>query len=164
MIQGLLSRIAFFMMLLAAIVCFADGKNLALSGPDIAAVSAVNEAYVQGWLNDRPDDIMKLFADDAVLIPQGSAPVRGTEAIKKFFWPEGSPTKIAQFTTTINEIGGSGDFAFVRGTYSFTVQFQMKGMMTPRPNEGNYLMLLHRQLKGGWLITHRMWAQSQAKT
>lgn len=149
--------------ILFVVSAYCSGSNTGeLPADDVVAIKALNEAYVEGWRKNDPEQVMKVFAADAVLIPQGGSAVKGLDAIRKFYWPEGgAATKIAQFTITTEEAGGSQDFAYVRGTYSFSIQFMMKGVMTPRPNEGNYLMLFRRMDDGHWLVTHRMWAQLQ---
>lgn len=152
----------FVLLLASGLGLSATGGSDRLPADDLAAVRAVNNAYVDAWLSNDPEQVMKVFAPDAIIVPQGETPVQGLESIRKFFWPEEAPkTKIVQFTITTDELGGSNDVAYVRGTYSFSFQFLRKGVMTPRPNEGNYLMLFRRQPDGRWLVSHRMWAQKQ---
>lgn len=140
--------------------CYSQSSGKAeLSDADAAAVREVNQQYVDGWLKNDPELVLKVFAPDAVLIPQGSPPVKGLDAIRDFYWPKDAPhAQIVDFKITTDEVGGSADFAYARGAYSFSFQFLLKGMMIPKPNEGNYLMLFRRQPNGRWLVTHRMWA------
>src|SRR5215213_5863746 len=129
-----------------------------LSAADVAKVRAVSEAYAAAWLRNDPEAVLKLFSDDAVLIPQGRRPVEGIEAIKNFWWPAGGPrTTIKSFNITTDEVGGAGDVAFVRGTYQFSFSYEDKGQTIELTNTGNYMMIMRRQPDGSWRISHRMW-------
>lgn len=93
---------------------------------------AVNNAYRTAWLAGDSAAVLRLFAADAVLLPHhGDPPVVGLDAIRRFWWPAGSPP------TTITALEISTEGASVNG--------------------GTYLMVLRRGSPGGWVITHRMW-------
>jgi uncharacterized protein (TIGR02246 family) len=120
-----------------------------------AAIVARVECYGAAWRANDPARVLANFTDDAVLMPHhGVEPVAGTDAIRRFWWPEGSPpTTVTRFDRTIDEIVGAGDFAFVRG--HFTLEFRTSGDQV-RATAGTYVMLL-RRTRGRWLITHHMW-------
>src|SRR5829696_2202963 len=122
-----------------------------LAAADVAKIRAVNEAYAAGWLRNDPRAVLNLFADDAVLIPQGNRPVEGVEAIKQFWWPAGGPrTTIKSFTITTDEIGGEAKIGYVRGTFQFSFSYEDKGQTSQLTNAGNYMMIMRRQADGSW--------------
>jgi len=51
-----------------------------LAPRDEAKIRAVNERYAAGWRANDADAVRATFWPDAVLIPQGSEPIRGMDA------------------------------------------------------------------------------------
>lgn len=130
-----------------------------LAPRDEARIRAVNESYAAGWRANDPDAVRATFWPDAVLIPQGSEPIRGMDAINRFWWPAGGPaTTVTAFTVTTDEVGGSGATAFARGSFRLDFSYLDGGKKVERTNRGNYLMIFTRKKAGEWRISHRMWA------
>ena len=130
-----------------------------LAAKDEARIRAVNEAYAAGWRANDADSVRATFWPDAVLIPQGSEPIRGMDAINRFWWPaDGPATTVTAFTVTTDEVGGSGATAFARGSFRLDFSYEDKGKKVERTNRGNYLNLFSRDSRGTWRISHRMWA------
>lgn len=130
-----------------------------LAAKDEAKIRAVNEAYAAGWRANDADSVRATFWPDAVLIPQGSEPIRGMDAINRFWWPaDGPATTVNAFTVTTDEVGGSGAMAFARGSFRLDFSYVDAGKKIERTNRGNYLNLFLRDSKGTWRISHRMWA------
>ena len=144
-------------MLAAAVASAAPVGQLAPR--DESRIRTVNEAYAAGWRANDPDEVRATFWPDAVLIPQGSAPIRGMDAINRFWWPaDGPATTVTAFTVTADEVGGSGAIAFARGSFRLDFSYEENGKKVERTNRGNYLNLFSRDSKGTWRISHRMWA------
>jgi ketosteroid isomerase-like protein len=122
-------------------------------------VRAANAAYVSGWLKNDQAAVLATLWPDAVLIPQGRAQIRGLDAIKAFWWPAAGPrTTIHNFAFTTDEVGGSRDVAYARGTYRF--EYSLDGSAGTLLNVGNYLMIFRRSGSGEWRISHRMWGDA----
>lgn len=133
--------------------------NGRLSPADEARIRAVNEAYAAAWRRNDPAAVRATLSPDAVLIPQGNAPVRGLDAINRFWWPPSGPrTTVTGFTITTDEVGGGGTIGFVRGSFVLDFSWEEKGKTVSRRNRGNYFMLLARDDEGQWRISHRMWS------
>ena len=129
-----------------------------LADADLAAIKRVDQAYVDGWrANDRAK-VLAVFAKDAVIVPDGRAAIAGHEAMSAFWWPNAGRTTVTSFENKIAEVGGNGDFAFTRGTYAFTFDWENAGKVEKLANRGNYVMLFRRDKDGVWKITHRMWS------
>ena len=122
-----------------------------LSSADLAAVRAVDFKYAGAWRSNDRAAVLSLFAPDAVIMPEARPPIAGLQQIADFWWPSGGrgTTSITSFDDEITEAGGSGDFAFTRGTYHLT--FSIDGA-----SSGSYMMLFHKS-GSAWKITHRMW-------
>ena len=133
-------------------------KDCALPAAEAAKAREVSNAYGQAWLKNDPKAILDTLTSDAVLMPPGIAPISGMEEIKKFWWPVGGPaTTITGFQTQIDEVGGCGDTAFVRGRSQFTFTSEENGKTTTHTSSNKYLMILKRQADGRWRIFRRMW-------
>jgi uncharacterized protein (TIGR02246 family) len=129
-----------------------------LSQSDTAAIRRVDAAYVNAWLSNDKAAVLRLFARDAVIVPQNREPIAGHQDMSAFWWPEDGKTTVTSFKNDILETGGSGDLAFSRGTYAFTFDYEINGETRKFSNRGNYLMLFRREKGGEWRITHRMWS------
>jgi uncharacterized protein (TIGR02246 family) len=142
--------------LAAAVVSAAPVERLAPR--DESRIRAVNEAYAAGWRANDPDAVRATFWPDAVLIPQGGAPIRGMDAINRFWWPAGGPaTTVTAFTVTTDEVRGSGAMAFTRGGFRLDFSYEENGKKVERTNRGNYMNVFSRDSRGTWRISHRMW-------
>lgn len=117
-----------------------------LSEEDHAAIRQAHIAYRDAWRANDPD---------AVLMPHHGAPVvAGAEAIRGFWFPPDSPpANVTVFDTTIDEVGGSGDVGYLRGTFSLSFEYGGQTFS----NAGNFMEVARRQEDGGWLISHRIW-------
>lgn len=135
-----------------------DGGEL-LTADDRKAIEAVLDEYVAVWLAGDADRVMRTLTPDAVLIPHhGLAPVSGEKAIRAWWWPPDAPvTTIDRFEMTHVEIGGSGSFAFARGTQALEWTTGDKRSS----NRGNHLTLLRKGPDGRWRITHQMWGDPE---
>lgn len=140
-------------------VSFAGAPDGRLLSADEAKIRTVNEAYAAAWRKNDPAAVRATLWPNAVLIPQGSAPVEGLDAINRFWWPPSGPrTTVTGFTITTAEVGGTGAIGFVRGSFQLDFSYFDEGKTVARRNRGNYLMLFMRTGTGEWRISHRMWS------
>ena len=155
-----LIRFGFTAVLLVDLICPRHSRAAGLSPEDEARIRAVSKAYCDGWLSkDAEERVLRLFAKDAVLLPHhGLEPVTGEEAMRRFWFPKGGPvTTVTKLTQSIDEIGGSGDVAYMRGHHSVSWT-SGSGPGAPATSlSGTFLMILRRQPDGSWRITHHMW-------
>ncbi len=129
-------------------------------GDDAAAVRAVDEAYVSGWRGNDRTAVMATLSDDAVLLPQDMAPIRGSAEIEDYWWPAGRPTTIVtEYENSVHELDVSGDMAYVRGTADLTFEWETGSGVQQQSSRSAYLMVLRRDSDGSWKITHRMWGR-----
>lgn len=146
-------------LLAGACVPFPDAPS-GLSPGDARSIRAVDEAYVRGWEANDSAAVMATVAADGVLLPDRMAPIRGDSAIRAYWWPDdGSETRITSYETRIDEVGGSGAIAYLRGTGSLAFDWRAGGDAEWQSfsSRSVWLALLRREEDGAWRMTHRMW-------
>jgi uncharacterized protein (TIGR02246 family) len=127
---------------------------------DWQAVQAVADAYVEAWLANDSSSVLAALSEDAVLLPQGQAPVRGKEAIAEFWWPAGGPpTTITRYVSTVEQMDVSGTLASIWGTAELGFAWEADGELQEATNRSAYLMVLRPDASGAWRISHRMWGR-----
>jgi len=126
---------------------------------DEAKIRSVLHDYEKAWLAGDEEAVMKLFTEDAVLLPHhGVEPRVGKSAARAFWFPKGGPpTTVTELTHRIDEIGGSGDLAYLRGHSKVAWTTGTGADAKKSGNAGTVLVLLRRQPDGGWRISHQMW-------
>jgi uncharacterized protein (TIGR02246 family) len=130
----------------------------ALTVTDSTELRALDQAYVEAWLADDTAAVLATLTPDAVLMPAGGRPLATPEAIREFWWPkDGSHTRVTQYTTTIDEIGGTHDLAYMRGTGRLIFVYEKDTLRLEQRNRDMTLTLLARTADGRWRIRRRMW-------
>ena len=132
---------------LAASLAACAGGAASLSDADIAAIEEGSEAFVAATNANDWGGVAALYTEDAVMMPPNGPAVEGQAAIEAFF---AAYPPFSGFTLNPVEIDGRGDLAFVRGTYSMTLEIEG---MEPTPDTGKYIEIRRRQTDGSWLIT-----------
>lgn len=132
-----------------------DPHEYLLSANNLAAIQQAHFAYRDGWRANDSAAVMASLTPDAVLIPHHGHPeVAGAGAIQEFWWPPDSPpATVTAFDTSVDEIGGSGDVGYLRGTFSLSFDFDGQTYTSA----GNFLEITRKQEDGDWLISHRIW-------
>lgn len=130
-----------------------------VSRDDEAKIRGVIRDYERAWLANDEEGVMRLFTDDAVLLPHhGVEPRVGKKAARAFWFPKGGPpTTVTELTHTIDEIGGSGDLAYLRGHSRVAWTTGTGADAKKSGNAGTLLVLLRRQPDGSWRISRQMW-------
>jgi uncharacterized protein (TIGR02246 family) len=142
-----------------AVALVASAGQSALAPRDAEAIRGLMEHFRTAWLANDADGVRGSFTEDAVLMPHhGLEPVVGMKAINEFWFPETTAkTTITKFAQTIDETGGEGSTAFVRGHSEVAWTVEDKGSTEKWRTHGGYVALFKKQANGKWLITHLMW-------
>jgi hypothetical protein len=91
-------------------------------------------------------------------MPAGVRPLATSEAIREFWWPrDGSRTRVTQYTTTIDEIAGTPDLAYMRGTGRLSFVYERDTLRLEQTNQNMTLTVLVRVADDRWRIHRRMW-------
>jgi len=136
--------------LAAAAAVFAASPAFA----DPAGIDAVRAAWEAAFTaGDGKAAAEAIFAEDAVLMPNGSPIVRGRDGIAAFWqgvWDAGITG--LQLETIAVDI--QGDTAIVTGTWSIEVPKEGGGTMRVG---GKDLVIYEKQADGTWLTTYDIW-------
>jgi len=124
----------------------------ALSDEDVAAIKASTDEYIQAWSSADWVTLTALYTEDAIVMPPNESMVQGRDEIQAL--NEAFPVPL-EANLTIVEIDGRGDLAYVRGTYSYTVQ--PEGAPEPIRDTGKYLEIRRKQEDGSWPIAIDIW-------
>ena len=140
--------------------CGRPAATLELTDADRRAIRANDSLYVSAWQRDDTAGVLSTLEPNPVLMPGGLRPLRGVDQARAFWWPaDGSHTKIEYFQRTIDEIGGAGTVAFVRGTDSLRFLYTPKdGKPQESGMRSETLAVVRRQADGSWKIARMAWA------
>ncbi len=119
-----------------------------LSDADKAAIRAVNDSFAVYFQSNRDSAIAALYTEHAVVLPAHREIVEGRPAILALF--QRSPA-LPRFSLTASDIDGSGDLAYVRGTYSFTMP--TANGQSAVYDHGKFIEIRRRQADGKWLLS-----------
>ncbi len=128
---------------------------LADENGDTEDLRALDQAYATRWIAGDADGVMKLFTDDATLVPHhGDPPIKGREAIRNFWFnPDYAPTVIVEWRRDPGEIILLGDTGVVRGRAQLVWEYD--GTRTTIP-DANYVLIAVR-LDDVWRIRLLTW-------
>jgi len=130
-----------------------------LSDDDRRAIRANDSTYVSAWMRDDTSGVLSTLTADAVLVPGGMQPVRGLAGARAFWFPQdGSHTKLSTFNRSIDEIDGTGDVAYIRGSDSLRFTYSKDGATQDQSLRSITLAIVRRQRDGSWRISRMMWA------
>ena len=119
-----------------------------------AAVRAVPAAIIAADNARDIERVMNAYTVDAVLLPLGTAPVVGRDAIRSRYeelFLSFNPAILAR----IDEVCVSGRVAFVRGRNGGRLIGRGRG--PDRALDDEYLLILRKETAGDWRISHLMW-------
>src|SRR5262249_20915537 len=94
------------------------------------------------------DELVGLYAEDAVFMPPHQPAVQGRAALRA--WMEAFPP-LSLFEVQVDEIDGRADLAYARGRY--WMKFQPEGASEPVGDFGKYVEIRKKQPDGSWLLT-----------
>ncbi len=130
---------------IGVLICAAALTGTAMAG-DVAALST---AWAVGWSGKKLDDLMALYAPDAVFLPTSRSRWTGSAEIRKNF--AGLLTQVsADLHLHSLKTGASGDLAYDSGSYEETITPEKSD--TIKHLSGDYLFLFQRQKNGEWKI------------
>jgi len=156
-----LAKLAF----LAVIILFVAGctplnslSGSNLTEQDMAAVLAVEEAYVEAWRANDADAVMATLAPSAIIIPGGMEPISGLGNIRAFWFPDdGSTTTITRFSSTTEITGGSGTLAYAIGEGELEFTYEIDGDASDFVSRSVHMTIYELLPNGDWKIARRIW-------
>jgi ketosteroid isomerase-like protein len=129
-----------------------------LSGPAVSRTEATVRKLTQDWAlacnTKQLDDLVDLYAPDALVLRSNFAPVRGVAAVREFFFAaldaglgdvEMEPMRVEIF----------GDIAYEAGRCKMLVPFAVGKR---REERGKYLVVFAKQKGGDWKAVADCWS------
>lgn len=134
---------------LSATGCYPAGP---LADEDLAAITALGQAYREAVLGGDAAAIAALYTEDATEMPPHMVARQGRAAIQEAY--QGMPP-MTEFTIRSAQIEGFGDLAYDMGTWTATME--MEGMEEPYQDAGKYVAVCEKQADGSWLMKVVIW-------
>ena len=140
---------------LASTPCQLPAQEAAgLSEEDVAAIhelfqrydDAINAGDAESWMTLLTDDVLWMVPNQATLVSKEAVRTR----VQPFF-----DQLDMEHTNTLEEIEGAGEWAFVRGTYTFRVTPKAGGETSEEI--GKIIYILGRQSDGSWKVARAIW-------
>lgn len=133
---------------------------------DTSDAEAFVEEYLKTFNAADPVAMAGLYAEDGMILPPSGFPIRGREAIQRF-WSGNNRTSLSFRTLQKNVCGDSGFFV---GTYSARESrsgrfypaspFTLLGSRPSRiPMSGNFALCLRRGDDGKWKVASDLWTE-----
>ena len=125
---------------------------------DKTEIQDATRAWAVAYNAGDADGVMKLYAEDAVVMPPGHEPLFGRAAIREYIAGDSTAARAAGVTLTIehgDSVGISGDIAWHTGLYS------VSDVSGARIDGGSY-MEAAQKMDGKWLIIRDIWNSDKA--
>ena len=124
-----------------------------LTEEDIATIRSLGAALDEAALASDWGALAALLTEDAVFMPPNGPAVEGRGAIQE--WIESSGIVMTAHTFEFTDVGGQGDVAYGRATY--TEAYTLGGVAPAIEDAGKVLGVLRRQPDNSWLIAAWCW-------
>jgi uncharacterized protein (TIGR02246 family) len=131
---------------------------------DLRAIERLHEADKRAAMANDLDALIDLSAEDAILLPPGTAPVVGKEAIAAFLrqgWRREQTPEAIEYIHNFEDVTIAGEWAFECGTFKSV--WREPGSDDVSTQSGNLLRVLRRRPDGSWKIARAMWNVREAE-
>jgi len=127
-----------------------------ISDADKAAITENEKAYIGTMISQDEAVLRGVVTEDAVIMPPNESARAGVDEIVK--WATSGPG-LKELTTAFDEIDGSGNVAYVRGTYSVVAAINDS---TDFEGQGKFLEVWRKQDDGSWKLSRDIWNSNKA--
>ncbi|MGO4380127.1 YybH family protein [Pseudoduganella sp. RAF53_2] len=138
---------------IVAVLAGMAGLATADQKADVAAVHAIDQAFLKAYTAGDADALANLYDENAVLMPPGSAAVRGKAAIRAYWAKDVADSAKAGITMSFSgeKDGGAND-----GTGWAAGHFTVKDKDGKQVDAGKFLSVSHK-VNGKWLYVRDTW-------
>jgi uncharacterized protein (TIGR02246 family) len=136
---------------------FAWAGGTFAASSDEAAIRAQTTDFMKAYNGGDAKAVTALYTEDALVLPPGSAGVKGRAAILAFFTKDIADTKAGGATLVIDtktDVGVAGNTGWESGTFKVVVKGQTV-------DTGKFLSVSHKQ-NGKWLYYRDTWNMDSA--
>jgi uncharacterized protein (TIGR02246 family) len=130
----------------------AGGDNAAAGDP--AVVAQVRDAWAAAWKAGNAAQLAALYEENATDMTNHMPTSAGRAAIEAAFVNQFAQVTPSDITLIAEQTEVNGDFAYDRGTFSFTMTPKAGG--APMVENGRYLVVLKRQADNSWKLVEVM--------
>jgi ketosteroid isomerase-like protein len=130
-----------------ACLCLAP---VAYAGSVRTAIEAANAQFSAAAAKGDGAALAALYSTDGQVMPAGSAPIRGTEAIQKF-WQGALDSGVATVSLKTTDVFGRGPTATEVGEY------ELRGKVGEVLDRGKYIVIW-RHIDGTWKLLRDMFS------
>jgi len=121
---------------------------------DVKALKEENRKYDEALSSGNLDDFVALFTDDAVRMPNNAPIMVGKNEIRSRR-EESFANNSFKYTSIVEDIKVSGDWAVLRGNYTIVITPKEGGADVT--DVGKWIVVYQRQSDGSWKIYSEMW-------
>src|SRR5918993_3552973 len=119
---------------------------------DSAAIHDLARQFSAAYVRGDAPEMTELYTSDAVIFPERSTAITGTEAIRRY-WTAKPGSRITRHVITPAHITVDGQHAYDHGTFEIA---GVRGGKPWGPSRGKYVVVWRRQ-GGSWRIHLDMW-------
>ena len=127
-------------------------------GATMNRVETAVRKVIQDWVfacnSKQLDDLVSIYAPDALVLRPNHPAVRGTAAIREFFFAA-LDSGVGDVEIDPIRLDVIGDFAYEAGRFKMLVPLAVGKR---REERGKYLALLSRQTNGEWRVVSDCWS------
>ena len=146
-----LSRLASPIVLTCILAACAAQQPAGLTDADRTAIQEGSDSFAENILTANFEGLGALYTEDGVLLPPNAPAQTGRTAIQEFL--AGFPPITAFSLTNVN-VEGSGDLAYVRGSY----QMAMTGPDGGAIEDTGKFIEIRRKVGDAWLMAYDMFS------
>lgn len=153
-------------------LCFLTFLFSFVPGPPVLAqlsaedsVRSIHQRYVTAWLNGDEAGVMDLFQSDATIVPSGMAPIKGSPAIRDFWFPKDtSTTTIHEFTSEILSLTVDDSVAHTSQKTYLSWSYEKGALHLSKDQWGYAMTVYRRQADGQWKVWRQLWTDVRSVT
>lgn len=136
-------------------------KTVREPAAEMAAIEELHRRDREAALRGDTSVLVDLATEDVVLLPPGSAPVEGKEAVAEMLAREEGTregTEVLDYAQDFREVSLHGDVAIEWGTYRGRARLENGTTVT---SSGSLLRILRRDPDGSWKVSRSIWTEDQ---
>ncbi len=108
------------------------------------------ERFLEAWLTNDPDALMRELDDDVVFMPPGHEPARGKSAVRAWFEAAIAESTTVSLQIPEREVVVAGDWGIESGSFAWTLSPVGGGEQLAA--RGSFVTIWRRDSRGEWRV------------